>query len=498
MAKIADEIRVLLVDDDEDDFLITEEYLEDSPTRFHLEWTTQYDEALEAIANEDYDVYLIDLHLGQWNGFDLIKNGLDAGCQKPLILLTGAGEREIDQQAMQLGAADYLVKGQFNGPMLERAIRYAIRHWNTLKELKHSEERVRHVLESQTELICRFKVDTTLTFVNSAYATYFGKSPDELIGQKWLTLIPKDQHDGILSHIHSIVNGREPVTYEHEVINSNGEVRWQQWTDKPILNADEDVIELQSVGIDITERKEAEIALRQALEKERELGELKSRFVSIASHEFRTPLTTILSTASFLEMAEEQISSEKRLARLHKIQTAADEMTELLNDVLLFGKAEANRLEYQPKSHDVVAFTTEIIEDIHAASGRRHKINYVNRMQDPMAKFDDKLMRQVVTNLLTNAVKYSPDGSEIRFELNNHDATLTIIICDQGIGIPEKDQAHLFEPFHRAKNVRDISGTGLGLAITKKAVEVHNGDISFESKHNEGTCFTIRIPQTQG
>ena len=151
MAKTANEIRVLLIDDDEDDFLITEEFLEDSySATFSLDWTTNFDEALEAIKTEAYDVYLIDLHLGKWNGFDLIKEGLDAGCQKPLILLTGAGEREIDQHAMELGAADYLVKGQFNEQMLERAILYAIRHWKTLKELRHSEERVRAVLESQS------------------------------------------------------------------------------------------------------------------------------------------------------------------------------------------------------------------------------------------------------------------------------------------------------------------------------------------------------------
>ncbi|MEO1166564.1 MAG: ATP-binding protein, partial [Chloroflexota bacterium] len=439
---------------------------------------------------------LIDLHLGQWNGFDLIRNGLEAGCKKPLILLTGAGEREIDQQAMQLGAADYLVKGQFNAQMLERAIRYAIRHAQTLLELRRSEERAREVLESQTELICRFQVDTTLTFVNTAYAHYFGKSPQELIGKKWLTLIPEDQHADVLTHVRGIASGNDSVTYEHEAIAQDGEVRWQQWTDKPIFDVEGKLIELQSVGIDITERKEAELTLRQALEKERELGELKSRFVSMASHEFRTPLTTILSTASFLEMAESQISSSKRVARLQKIQTAANEMTELLNDVLLFGKAEANRLEYHPKPLDIVAFTSEIIEDIRAASGKAHRFNYINNMTSPVVTLDDKLMRQVITNLVSNAVKYSPAGSDIRFELYCERDVLNIIVCDQGIGIPAKDQIHLFEPFHRAKNVRDISGTGLGLAITKKAVELHSGEITFESKANQGTCFQVQIPQS--
>lgn len=488
-------IRVLLVDDDEDDFLITEEFLEESVhSTFSLDWTTDYHQALEAIRKEEYDVYLLDLHLGQWSGFDLLTKGLEAGCHKPLILLTGAGEREIDQKAMNLGAADYLVKGQFSPPMLERAILYAIRHWKTLSDLRLSEERVRAVLESQSELICRFHIDTTLTFVNNAYANYFGQTAEELIGKKWLSLVPDDKHESLQKQIQAVVDAREVITTV-EAGKRYGLLRWQQWTDTPIFNTDGELIEIQSVGIDITERKEAEIALRKALEKERELGELKSRFVSMASHEFRTPLTTILSTASFLEMAEEKLSSEKRLARLTKIQTAAHEMTELLNDVLLFGKAEANRLEYQPKDLDIIAFCQEIIEDIQAASGKNHEIQWQSDLENGFIYCDDKLMRQVITNLVSNAVKYSPPNSMIQVKLNGESQTFQMIVCDQGIGIPEKDQARLFEPFHRAKNVRDISGTGLGLAITKKAVELHGGTIQFESKANQGTCFTVLIPQ---
>ncbi|GAB5494110.1 MAG: hypothetical protein Phog2KO_43250 [Phototrophicaceae bacterium] len=499
MTMTIDEVKVLLIDDDEDDFLITKEYLQDSHnTTFQLDWTTDYDEALEAIINGDYDVYLIDLHLGKWNGFDLIENGLKAGCEKPLILLTGAGEREIDQQAMELGAADYLVKGQFNSQILERAILYAIRHWKTLSRLRLSEERVRGILGNQAELICRYTLDTTLTFVNQSYANYFGKSEEELIGLKWLTLVPDNQHDNIIQHIQSIVAGRElVVSYENGMSNQNGKMRWQQWTDTPIFDEnDEQIIEIQAVGIDITETKEAEIALKNALEKEQELGELKSRFVSMASHEFRTPLTTILSTASFLEMAEDQISSEKRLTRLQKIQTAVNGMTELLNDVLLFGKAEASRLEYYPESVDIVAFSKEIIEDIQLAMGRNQDFNYINNLNNPIITCDNKLMRQIITNLVSNAIKYTPHDNEITIELRYEQDSLILMICDQGIGIPEKDQAHLFEPFHRAKNARNISGTGLGLAITLKAVEMHNGNITFVSKQDQGTCFTIRIPQS--
>lgn len=492
----ADEIRVLLIDDDEDDYLITSDYLFESVyTHYHLDWIQHYSDALPAILADEHDVYLIDLRLGERNGLELLHQSLESGCTKPLILLTGTGDRDIDLQAMDIGAADFLVKGQFSSQVLERSILYAMRHQNTLNELRLSETRYRTVIEAQHELICRFQPDTTLTFVNNAYARAFGMTEGELIGQPWIHLLPDNERGDVYEHLSNLVKRGKPVSYEHQVFVSDTETRWQLWTDHPILDEDGTVVEIQSVGIDITERKEAEITLMKALERERELGELKSRFVTMASHEFRTPLTTIMSTASFLEMANNKLPSEKRVARLQKIQSAADEMTQLLDDVLLFGKAEANRLDFQPKRQDVVSFAQEIIEDIQAGMGKHHQIQYTPDLQETVLLFDEKLMRQIITNLLTNAVKYSQTGSTVYFDIQDSDDAFCFRIRDEGIGIPEADQQHLFEPFHRAKNTRDISGTGLGLAITKKAVAMHNGTLTFESVANQGTTFNVTIPK---
>jgi PAS domain S-box-containing protein len=492
---IANHVRVCLIDDDKGDFIITEDLLAESLyTKFELGWCVTYQEAMAELKAENYDVYLIDLHLGHANGIQIISECVAAGCSKPLILLTGSNDREIDMQALQVGAADYLAKGTFNAAMLERSILYAIRHRATLNQLRLSESRYRTVLETQTELVCRFMLDTTLTFVNSAYARYFGESAESLIGKSWLQYIPQDQHEGIRSHLRQIQEAKCSISYEHSVLSGEGVLRWQQWTDQPVLDEVGNVLEIQSVGIDITDRKNAEIALRQALERERELGDLKSRFVTMASHEFRTPLTTIMSTASYLEMAEGQVSSEKRLSRLAKIQSAAADMTQLLDDVLVFGKAEANRLDYQPKSMDIVAFSTEILEDVQAGLGNEHVIEFRNQLQNYKLMADEKLLRQIITNLLTNAVKYSAKGSRVLFELAQERNRLSFTVQDEGMGIPEHDLEHLFEPFHRAKNAKDISGTGLGLAITKKAVELHHGDIRVESMLNEGTCIKITIP----
>jgi len=214
----------------------------------------------------------------------------------------------------------------------------------------------------------------------------------------------------------------------------------------------------------------------------------------MASHEFRTPLTTIMSTASFLEMAEGTISTSKRIARLIKIQQASRDMTSLSDDVLTFGKAEADKLEFEPDWLNISDFCGELLEEIQANAQYTHLIKLDNKMDVDEIFVDDKLIRQIMTNLITNALKYSPVGSQIELILSNDKDNFSFKIMDKGIGIPDKDQVYIFNPFHRAKNVRDISGTGLGLAITKKAVEIHQGNISFTSVSGEGTSFCVSIP----
>lgn len=493
--KTNEKIKVLLVDDDEDDFIITEAFFEEDPAhRFVLDWVSDPVEGINKIKSEAYDVYLIDLFLGEPNGLEIIEQAVAFDCKKPLILLTGLGNRDIDKQALETGAADYLVKGQFNADMLHRSVLYAMRHRQTLNELSLSEARYRAVIDIQTELISRYQPDGTLTFVNDAFAKYFGTTTHALIGENLLALLPEKKHQGFLNRIKTMLADQTPNKFENRVDRVGFEPRWQIWTEQPILNDEGEVFEIQAVGVDITNRKKSEIVLKQALERERELGELKSRFVTMASHEFRTPLTTIMSTASYLELAEKKISTEKRLSRLGKIRQAATNMTQLLEDVLLFGKADAGRILYEPDFLNIPNFLTELIEDIQAGDKQSHVIEFTNDMTVDQVFVDEKLLRQITTNLITNAIKYSPTGSTICVQIENNEQMFFLNVTDRGIGIPKKDQAHIFTPFHRATNVRDISGTGLGLAITQKAVEKHGGKIAFKSADGVGTTFSVEIP----
>lgn len=241
-------------------------------------------------------------------------------------------------------------------------------------------------------------------------------------------------------------------------------------------------------------RCKAETEIRKSLEKEKELNELKSRFISMVSHEFRTPMSTILFSAGLLESYSSKWSEEKKLVHIHRIQAAIEHMTDLLNDVLLIGKAEAGKLEFNPNPLNLEKLCSEIVEDLQLSNRNKHEIVLLVEGVAENAKMDEKLLRHILVNLLSNAIKYSPENSKIIFSLRCENGEAILQIQDAGIGIPSGDLDHLFETFHRATNVGTIQGTGLGLAIVKRSVELHGGKIAVRSELDVGTTFTVTLP----
>jgi signal transduction histidine kinase len=234
--------------------------------------------------------------------------------------------------------------------------------------------------------------------------------------------------------------------------------------------------------------------LRKTLEKERELSEFQSRIITTLSHEYRTPLTTIQSSAELLENYSYKWTEEKKLTHLHRIQTSTKHMTNLVSDALLIGKAEANKLEFNPVPLDVEQFCRELVEEMDPDGMSLTTITFSSQGDSNDAYLDEKLLRQILTNLLSNAIKYSPQGGIVQFDLECRDGVVRFSIQDEGIGIPAADQNRLFESFHRASNVGTLPGTGLGLSIVKKCVDLHGGQIAMESAVDVGTTFTVTLP----
>ena len=251
------------------------------------------------------------------------------------------------------------------------------------------------------------------------------------------------------------------------------------------------------VYTNITEQKRTEVEMLNALKKERELGELKSRFVSMASLEFRTPLSTILSSANLIARQNEPGQEEKRLKNVERIRSSVRNLVDILNEFLSLGRLEEGKVSANPEVFDLVGFMNEIVQELQHAHKPGQQV-HINSPQSAIeVQVDKQFARNIFLNLLSNALKYSPEGKPVDIVIDHHPPTFSVQIADRGVGIPEDEHKHLFDLFFRARNATNIQGTGLGLPIVKKYIDLMQGDIAVESQLEKGTTFTITLPLAQ-
>lgn len=362
-------------------------------------------------------------------------------------------------------------------------------------ELQKSEARYRAIIEDQTDLVCRFLPGGILTFVNQTYWQYFKQTPEQLLGTNLFSLFSDASRSTVEACIASL-NHQHPVSsFEIGETASDGQVRWFHWSECMLFDEAGNFVEYQGVGRDITERKLAEDQLHQMLEQAMRMSELKSRFTSMVSHEFRTPLTAILSSSDLLKRYGERMTNEKKLEYLDSIQMQVKHLTNLLEDILTVGKAETVGLEFTPTLLNLEVLCRQFVEELQLTT-TAHRLEFYVIGECADGYVDAKLLRHILSNLLSNAAKYSPDKTVVAFTLDCNSDQILFRIQDQGIGIPEADQQRLFEAFHRGSNAKNIPGTGLGLAIVKQAVDLHGGIITFESQEGIGTTFRVALPRT--
>jgi signal transduction histidine kinase len=274
------------------------------------------------------------------------------------------------------------------------------------------------------------------------------------------------------------------------VINNNNYLFYTT----PIKDDYDSIDRIVVVCLNISLVKEAEEKTRQALDKANELSELKSRFISMASHEFRTPLSTILSSLNLMVKYKELNEHEKFTSHGVKIKTSIINLTEILEYFLSVEKLDSGHFKIEPTTIDLVDFINTNIDEVVNDLKDKQRIVLQLSLKKIMINHDKKIIRTIWQNLITNAIKYSPENGEIIVHLQANDDRFILSVIDNGIGIPENEQKHLFERFYRANNAANIQGTGIGLNIIKKYIELLGGNITFTSKLNEGTTFTINLP----
>lgn len=236
------------------------------------------------------------------------------------------------------------------------------------------------------------------------------------------------------------------------------------------------------------------VRLEETLDRERDLRQMKARFVNMVSHEIRTPLTTIRAATELLARYYQQLSTAERENEIKAIQREVDVMTELVEDVLAIGRTEGEEFELHPQALDLQAMTAEIWSELNRAHGQRHELKLAAEPATRQLSLDPTLLRPILTNLLANAIKFSPEATPVEVDLKVNGERVDIRVADHGIGIPADQQETVFAPFNRASNVGAVSGTGLGLTITKQSVERHGGTLELKSAEGKGTEVLVRLP----
>jgi PAS domain S-box-containing protein len=333
-----------------------------------------------------------------------------------------------------------------------------------------------------------------ITNANQTGIQQLGVDKKQLIGNHLSVFIcSKEDQDDYYRHRKAVIEKESSQQMECQIIRKDGSFFYAQIDSAIVKDEKNKFKHFLSAIIDISEQKEQKRRLEMSLLKEKELNEMKSQFISIASHEFRTPLSTILTSAELIERYSKPADEYRREAHFRKIKTSVSRLREILIDFLSADEFEKGNIRNNPESFNIVKFSENLIEELKTFDGI-HKLKYSHSGKSNTVFLDKKLLKTCLTNLIINALKFSPDGGaiEITSELANSKG-LIISIKDEGLGIPKKDQEHIFESFFRAKNVESIQGTGLGLNITQKLVNFMAGTISFVSKENEGSTFTVKF-----
>jgi PAS domain S-box-containing protein len=354
-----------------------------------------------------------------------------------------------------------------------------------------SEAKYRAVVENVSEGLLVTAAGRIL-YANPKSLTFTGLNQETAQSRPFIEFIHPDDRAMVLDKHQRRVRGEEVENhYQFRVQHSDGSIRWLEisgvafeWEGQPAT---------LNFLTDITTKRQAEQDMLKALAHERELSELKSRFVAVASHEFRTPLAAILSSVELLEAYGPTFPAEERRELLGQIKTAVARMTGMVEQVLLTSRLELGTFKFEAKPLVVPDWLVQMMAEFELGNRQAERVSLTCDGLDAPRAADQQLLRHIVVNLLGNALKYSDPDTPVAFEVSGIGDYLHLRISDRGIGIPEADLPHLFGSFHRGTNVGNIAGTGIGLHIVKECVDLHQGTIEVSSEPGKGSTFLVKL-----
>lgn len=383
------------------------------------------------------------------------------------------------------------------------------------QELSALRRQYQLILNAVGEGVYGLDLQGNVTFVNPAAAAMIDWEIDDLIGQSMHQVLHHSHPDGSVyprecCPIYAAFQDGSTRRVTDEVFwRKDGTSFPVEYISTPMQDGEDNLIGAVITFRDITQRKWAEAILQQANEdletkvreraaelyqaneQLRELSALKSRFVAMVCHEFRNPLNNITLSVSSLSRYDEKLSLLQKGQYLQGIAANVERMTQMIDDILVLGKLEAERLSLEPEAIDLVSFCRELLLELRP---QREGLQFLGRHKPLVAELDQTLLRSILTNILTNAIRYSPAESVIELSVARRRQQVVFQVSDRGVGILPEDKPLLFEPFHRGKNVSNIPGTGLGLSIVKQFVKLQAGEIQVDSRLGEGTVFRVLLP----
>ncbi len=523
-----------MVEDEEDDYVLAREKLQVSfGAEVRLDWVSTWDEGLAAVDDASHDVYLVDFRLGARTGLELIRAASENGCSKPIILLTGQDSPDIDREALEAGAADYLIKGQFTADQLARSIRYAISQKSAEEALRLNEERFRGVVNNSPTKIQIKDAEGRYILVNDEAAKLFAVTEDEILGKTTHEIFPDALADEFGKHDQAVLDTGRAVAQEERWLLDGDEYIYLT-TKFPIKDSFGKNVAVGAIGTDITERKRAEDSLlasehalqqrvadleaaRRKLEiqsdsltrlaedlliardEAKAADRAKSEFLAAMSHELRTPLNAVL---GFSEVIKDEtfgpVGSVQYRDYAEDIHNSGKHLLGLINDILDLSKIESGTDELHEDSIEV----PEIIHSSLKLVGQRAEQDGIKlelEIQDPLPalRADERKLKQILVNLLSNAIKFSDTGGEVAlWAWCRMGSGHVFQIIDTGIGIAPDDIPKALSRFGQvdADLNRQYEGTGLGLPLTKALVELHGGTLDLQSQVGIGTTVTVRFP----
>ncbi len=466
-------VDVLLIDDDEDDYVLTTDLLAGSgdPT-FRVEWVSDPKKGLEVLLEDRHHVCLLDYRLGDVDGIKVLEAALDGGCTQPIIVLTGQGDADIDARALQAGAADYLVKHGIDSASLERSIRYGLSHTATLNALRRSETRNRALLDAIPDWILRITSDGEIIDASQPPGRH---DLDGWTGRSLYRQLPRNVAAELEHQVQRALTERRlqvvefpaeldgnPVDLEARVLDIPG-------TDQLVV-----------IARDISDRKAAERHFQ-------ELIDAKDKFIASVSHELRTPLTAVVGFAELLHDPGNDLTEAERGQMIQAIAEQGADLANLIDDLLVSARAELGQLTITQVPVTLHAQTAQVIESI-VPKDR----NVMVEGDVVVARADPARVRQVLRNLITNALHYG--GLDVRVHIQQTPDTAVLQVLDNGAGIPKGEWEDIFQAYHRLNQpTTQTESVGIGLSVARQLARLMSGDLTYQH-HNGWSVFQLTLP----